>query len=699
MASIILNALIVILTSGGTTVASAVLSPPRNVRLTSMNMNLVLRWDSPEGLTGDISYTTECNTSVRICHVGCVNISTLECDFSSLNTFLSVYGRYKARVRAQRGENHSSWVESKPITLESDSQKGRIGLLQLDDIPYRWCPPAGLGIAAMTGNKHLTATAPISCFKDGLGGSSFSREAQTSLSSATSLLIFFFCLAMIGSPNVSLISNGATIGISVKDPTFAISDLRSVYGTATYNITYWKDGQNEKAKHISSVLQNQIFLNDLDPGTKYCVQVQIIAESNTKPSNPSSTVCESTTNVSEHLPPPQKVDFITLNTNYTLKWEWNRATSKSQAVSFSVQYMSHFTEEGARVNRKSGKYKLESKKRYYWSNACDKTFSKSCDLTAHNLHYLGFYMLRVRTNDNSSHSEWVQKEFCPEKHAAIGPPSKVELAVAVNNIDVFISDPLTSSNRSMRQNLKKLHYYIVYWEHNVDKQVLQPQIIHTSAQMVTLPDLNYWTLYCVRVQSCSDHPDKRSKFNLPYCIQTDGHTPWWQTVMYFLGSLLMACTVVLLVLYILFRCYSIFKATFYPLIQLPSFFHKYPYDYFGSDIPCLLSMESEAELFCDRVTICEKAIDHSSKVPPMSSLGLEPASGSSGLYSHQDMRRNEDSGVYSTEGSECQHQKLNSSQSSLVACQGPDLDSVKMHDKRHQIQCGITVEDFVDGLS
>ncbi|KAM9802198.1 interferon alpha/beta receptor 1a-like isoform 4-T9 [Syngnathus typhle] len=625
-----------------TEMASAVLSPPRNVRLTSMNMNLVLRWDSPEGLTGDISYTTECNTSVRICHVGCVNISTLECDFSSLNTFLSVYGRYKARVRAQRGENHSSWVESKPITLESDSQKGRIGLLQLDDIPYRWCPPAGLGIAAMTGNKHLTATAPISCFKDGLGGSSFSREAQTSLSSATSLLIFFFCLAMIGSPNVSLISNGATIGISVKDPTFAISDLRSVYGTATYNITYWKDGQNEKAKHISSVLQNQIFLNDLDPGTKYCVQVQIIAESNTKPSNPSSTVCESTTNVSEHLPPPQKVDFITLNTNYTLKWEWNRATSKSQAVSFSVQYMS--------------KYKLESKKRYYWSNACDKTFSKSCDLTAHNLHYLGFYMLRVRTNDNSSHSEWVQKEFCPEKHAAIGPPSKVELAVAVNNIDVFISDPLTSSNRSMRQNLKKLHYYIVYWEHNVDKQVLQPQIIHTSAQMVTLPDLNYWTLYCVRVQSCSDHPDKRSKFNLPYCIQTDGHTPWWQTVMYFLGSLLMACTVVLLVLYILFRCYSIFKATFYPLIQLPSFFHKYPYDYFGSDIPCLLSMESEAELFCDRVTICEKAIDHSSKVPPMSSLGLEPASGSSGLYSHQDMRRNEDSGVYSTEGSECQHQ-------------------------------------------
>nr|XP_049583072.1 interleukin-10 receptor subunit beta [Syngnathus scovelli] len=223
--------------------ASAVLSPPRNVRLTSMNMNLVLRWDSPEGVTGDIFYTTECNTSVRICHVGCVNISTLECDFSSLNTFLSVYGRYKARVRAQRGENHSSWVESKPITLESDT--------------------------------------------------------------------------MIGSPNVSLISNGATIGISVKDPTFAISDLRSVYGTATYNITYWKDGQNEKAKHISSALQNQIFLNDLDPGTKYCVQVQISAEGNTKPSNPSSTVCESTTNA-EATWVPAVATFLVMTMAITL---------------------------------------------------------------------------------------------------------------------------------------------------------------------------------------------------------------------------------------------------------------------------------------------------------------------------------------------------------------------------------------------
>ncbi|XP_077435636.1 interferon alpha/beta receptor 1a-like isoform X2 [Vanacampus margaritifer] len=313
--------------------------------------------------------------------------------------------------------------------------------------------------------------------------------------------------------------------------------------------------------------------------------------------------------VGEELPPPQNVDFITLNTNYMLKWDWDKSetASKYQVVSFSVQYIS--------------KYKLKSNN---WSTACDETSYKSCDLTGCNLNYWGFYVLRVRSNGNFSHSDWVWKEFCPEKHAALGPPSKVELAAALNNLDVSISDPLTSSNYSMKEKLPKLYYYIVYWEHNGNKQLLQPQIVNTSANMVTFPARKSWTWYCVRVQSRSDHPSKRSKFNLPHCILTDGTIPWWQTVVYFLGSLVMGCAVVLLLLYIFFRCYKTFKATFYPLIQLPPSFEKYPLDSFGSDIPCLLSTEYEAELFCDKVTISAKPTEyhgHSSKVLPMSSFG------------------------------------------------------------------------------
>ncbi|XP_061698317.1 interleukin-10 receptor subunit beta-like isoform X2 [Syngnathoides biaculeatus] len=223
MSSLTLNVAMVFLTLAGATVVVAVLSAPRNVQLSSMNMNLVLRWDSPEGESSDLIFTTECTTSVRTCPVGCVNISTHECDFSSFNTSLSVYGRYRARVRAQRGAESSSWVESDPITLDSET--------------------------------------------------------------------------IIGAPNVWLFSHGATIEIAIKDPEFAMSDFRSIYSTATYNITFWKDGQNKKTKSISCDRRNRVFLNDLERWSNYCVQVQITAEGNTKPSKPSSTVCERTTSV------------------------------------------------------------------------------------------------------------------------------------------------------------------------------------------------------------------------------------------------------------------------------------------------------------------------------------------------------------------------------------------------------------------
>ncbi|KAI3356619.1 hypothetical protein L3Q82_017831, partial [Scortum barcoo] len=104
---------------------------------------------------------------------------------------------------------------------------------------------------------------------------------------------------IIGSPNVSLFSNGATIEVSIKDPVFKISALRNVYNLATYNITYWKDGQKAKARSISNIQQNRVVLNDLQPWSKYCVDVQINTDRNTNPSKPSETVCERTTKEEE----------------------------------------------------------------------------------------------------------------------------------------------------------------------------------------------------------------------------------------------------------------------------------------------------------------------------------------------------------------------------------------------------------------
>lgn len=208
---------------GGSTVASELLRRPTNVRLTSHNMNLVLRWDPPEGTAGGLVYTAMYKSSVPGYRIGCWNTSSLECDLTPLT--ISHFGNYTGRVRAQLGEESSNWAESNHVTLDTDT--------------------------------------------------------------------------FIGSPTVSLSSNGATLEVSIQDPVFSISTLRNVYNRVTYNITYWKKGQNETATSIPDKQQNRLVLSDLDPRTKYCVQVQINTDRNRNPSQPSSITCESTANEQE----------------------------------------------------------------------------------------------------------------------------------------------------------------------------------------------------------------------------------------------------------------------------------------------------------------------------------------------------------------------------------------------------------------
>nr|UYL69178.1 interleukin 10 receptor beta [Nibea albiflora] len=208
----------------GPRVVSGVLSGPTNVRLTSYNMDLVLRWDPPEGAPSGLLYTTEYYNPVTKSKPGCVDIPSLECDFTSLNLSISEHGKYTGKVRAQLGQERSAWVESNQITLDKET--------------------------------------------------------------------------IIGPPNVTLLSNGDAIEVSIKDPVFKISAFRNIFTYATYNITYWKDGQAGKAKSMKDIRQNREVLNDLDLWTMYCVQVQIETDRNFN-SKPSRAVCERTTTKEE----------------------------------------------------------------------------------------------------------------------------------------------------------------------------------------------------------------------------------------------------------------------------------------------------------------------------------------------------------------------------------------------------------------
>ncbi|KAM4609113.1 cytokine receptor family member b4 [Polymixia lowei] len=202
------------------------LNGPRNVRVTSYNMDMVLEWDPPEN-ANNVVYKTEYNTSVSDYRDGCVNTTELRCNFTSQVVFLTVFGKYTCRVRAEQGGERSAWVESSSIVMD----------------------------------KHST----------------------------------------IGPPSVSLVPIGANMDVSITDPVFRISNLRGVYNQATYNITYWKKGQEEKAKSMSGVQQNRVVLSKLEPWTKYCVQVQINTEMNANPSQLSNVTCESTT-IEEETP-------------------------------------------------------------------------------------------------------------------------------------------------------------------------------------------------------------------------------------------------------------------------------------------------------------------------------------------------------------------------------------------------------------
>uniref|UniRef100_UPI0037E7C9C6 interleukin-10 receptor subunit beta n=1 Tax=Semicossyphus pulcher TaxID=241346 RepID=UPI0037E7C9C6 len=386
--------------------------------------------------------------------------------------------------------------------------------------------------------------------------------------------------------------------------------------------------------------------------------------------------------VAAELASPQNVSMLTLNTNYTLTWDWDQSSADGLSVSFTTQYLQNW------------KYEQKPRREDPWNPACEDSPHRSCDLTAFDLYYLGIWVLRVRATVNGSHSDWVQRKFCPDRHAAVGPPSKVDLSPAGSDLDVFISHPVSSTNTSMKEHLKDLYYRILYWEHSGDTERVKS--LDSSVTVVTLPSLKSWTRYCVSVQTRYDFYNKSSSFTAPLCMQTQGALPWWQIFLFFLASLVVFFLLVLFSLCVFFWCCRTLKATLYPSVQLPAHF-KYLCDSPSSDGPRLLTPDSESELLCEKVTVCPKPLVLELQPPPSEALQGPPADI---RHSRQDSGGSGDSGVYSTGGSSSLRQPPHplSRGGGGVSCQDPlDLDQVKMRDmtlgSRSQL---ITDEGVVD---
>lgn len=62
-------------------------------------------------------------------------------------------------------------------------------------------------------------------------------------------ITFFLVLsssASISPPTVTLHPAGKFLEVIITDPVFKISSLREVYTSPTYNVTYWKSGEEDE---------------------------------------------------------------------------------------------------------------------------------------------------------------------------------------------------------------------------------------------------------------------------------------------------------------------------------------------------------------------------------------------------------------------------------------------------------------------
>lgn len=111
----------------GLTVVSGILSP-RNVRLTSYNLDLVLKWDPPGNVTVEVLYTTGFRRFPDNAQLtpACVNTSALHCDLTDPNLGLKImeFGEYSAAVRALTRNQTSEWVHSEKLSMDRDTVIG-----------------------------------------------------------------------------------------------------------------------------------------------------------------------------------------------------------------------------------------------------------------------------------------------------------------------------------------------------------------------------------------------------------------------------------------------------------------------------------------------------------------------------------------------------------------------------------------------
>ncbi|XP_015219079.1 interferon alpha/beta receptor 1a-like [Lepisosteus oculatus] len=290
------------------------------------------------------------------------------------------------------------------------------------------------------------------------------------------------------------------------------------------------------------------------------------------------------------LPTPQNITIQAVNTQYIMKWDWDEHQT-NRTANFTAEYLPAFKKQ------RRGKIK--------WTQVCMEITETECDFSPE-LSYYGIYYLRLRANSNGEHSPWTEIEFCPDKNADLGPPSKVEVTSVRGMLEVKLTDPMTTDNTSMRDKVRDLTYLIEYQKDESQSKVSPIHKIKTQNNMIIISGLEYWTVYCVRVQALESDLNKRSKFSPVMCRQTedDGHAPPWLIGLVFLLAMVVSCGIILLCFFSFYKSYRTVRKAFFPSYELPANIRECLEDSsLSSDTPQLLTVESELELCCQMLDV------------------------------------------------------------------------------------------------
>ncbi|KAI1885463.1 hypothetical protein AGOR_G00220460 [Albula goreensis] len=90
---------------------------PQNVRVTSVNLGVILEWDAPTDPPGNLTYTAAYKSVTQFLEV-CVNQSEKSCDFTGN---LVMFGIYTFHVRAELNGEASPWKETVEFSADKDT--------------------------------------------------------------------------------------------------------------------------------------------------------------------------------------------------------------------------------------------------------------------------------------------------------------------------------------------------------------------------------------------------------------------------------------------------------------------------------------------------------------------------------------------------------------------------------------------------